>query len=136
MSLGQINIARYPIRLQNVLSLQQNLPFYRLLSSIEDGFINDPTKNYRVGLIIIELLKYIKAKKLFQFPSTIICDEELRNALGLRTFQIKQLGEVVHTATTLGFTPTFEAHEEFVLQTMERATILKLILELSTDEPY
>lgn len=128
----QINISRSPVRLQTVLSLKQNPPLYQVLSSIENGFVTHILLNYRVGLIITELLKYVKAKKLFQFPSTINCNEALQKALKVQSFQITQLAEVILAATTVEDTPTFGPHEEFVLQALERATILRLILELNS----
>jgi hypothetical protein len=125
------NALQFHLKLRNVVSLRRNIPLYKILSGLEGGFITSFFKNYRVGLIVVELLKYVKSKQLFSFPSTINCDEDLHAALRVKSFEVCQLADLVLMATCIESTPVFEPHEEFILQNMEQAIILKLTLELS-----
>jgi len=124
-----IPIPRFPYNFSDSFSLHP--PLYSLLSKVEGGFVRDKNKVYRFGLIAIDILNYIHQKDLLDFPSTVICDRDMRLALGLRSFQLSQLPDVIYLSAQFEGSLKFEPHEELSLRAMEKAAILRLVLGLS-----
>lgn len=118
-------------RLEDTFSLSE--PLFQLLSLNGVGLITDPTLHYRLTLVAIEILHYVKEKKLFSYPSTIICDEHLTAALGIRQFQIFQICDVVYMCSTIKQTPRYPLHVEFLKQSSERVALMKIIFEIAQD---
>lgn len=124
-----IPIPRFPYSFSDSFSL--NLPLYSLLTKVEGGFVKDRNKVYRFGLIVIDILNYIHQKDLLDFPSTVICDKEMRLAFGFRSFQLSQLPDIIYFNAQLESTLNFEPHEELTLRAMEKAAILRIVLGLA-----
>jgi len=119
------------INYSDTFSFVQNIALFHLLRRVKGGFVTSPLKNYRLGLIIVEILNYVGQEKLLRFPSTIICDEHMKVALKVTRFELSQLPDIVYSNARLEAFPRFEPHEEFILQSLEKATILRLIFEIS-----
>jgi len=132
MTLHELSVRQ--LQFTDILSLKHNIPLFELLSQREGSFIKDPCAGYRLGVVVIELLKYIKIHRLYTFPSTLKCDSKLQVALGVQDFEITQLGSVIYSATCIGKTRSFGLYEEFIFQSIERHRILQLLIDLARHE--
>jgi len=70
-------------------------PLYHLLSGIPNTPICDPCGAYRVSEILYGFFRYIGVHQLYVGPYTVACNNYLEILLGVATFQIDQVYDLI-----------------------------------------
>lgn len=132
--MDQSIIPRRFASLSDTFTLKENPTLYHLLKNQPGSLIISIDRDHRLAIIVLEILKYVKKYRLLHFPTSVQCNPELRFALGVRSFQLSQIADVVYLSTRQTVSPSFNQQEESALQALEKATIIKFILEISSQD--
>lgn len=132
----QENIPRTRFSYSDTFSLGTNWALFIALKSNPDSYIKSHQKNYRIGIIIVELLRYVWFHRLLQFPSTVVCDQFLYSALRVQSFQLSQITDVIYMNAKIEATPRFDYVQELQLRAIEKVMIMQFVLNLSQLECF
>ena len=133
--IDQNSIPKVEFNYSDTFSIKGIPALVRLFREVKDGYVIDPSCNHRIGLLILDLLKYIQQNDLLEFPATVKCDELLQASFGVWRFQLSQISDIIYMSVPIGI-PNQPNQHELYLRSVEKASIMRMVLDLSQEERY